>query len=144
MSIESYCRGVIHFYIGLMLLFLCIGVVGIWYKIRKRPFKYWWIIPYSLLYLYSAQILTFTAYLAYDDPSDPNYKHYKGWELKDFILSDIKWFAIWLFIGALLLLVSKKGSKKINFALHCIIGVLGALAVLVILLGITSQIAVSP
>lgn len=102
-----------------------------------KPFKYWWIIPYSLLYLLSAQMLTFTAYIAYDDPADPNYMHYKDWELKDFILSDIKRLVIWLFIGVILFLILKKGTKKINLALRCIIGILAVLAVLALILGFT-------
>lgn len=144
MSIDSYCMGVIYFYIGLMLLFLCMGVVEIGYKIRQKPFKHWWVIPYSLLYLISAQILTFTAYIAYDDPADPNYMHYKDWGLKDFILNDIKRFAIWLFIGVILFIILKKGTPKINLAIRCIIGVLAVLVVLVMILGITVQITVIP
>ena len=134
MSINIYCVGIICFYIGLTLLFLCIGIVGIWNQIHQNPFKYWWIIPYSLLYLLSAQMLTFTAYIAYDDPADPNYMHYKDWELKDFILSDIKRLVIWLFIGVILFLILKKGTKKINLALRCIIGILAVLAVLALIL----------
>lgn len=144
MSIDNYCRGVIYFYIGLMLLFLCMGVVGIWYKIRQKPFKNGWIIPYSLLYSVSAQILTFTAYIAYDDPADPNYMHYKDWGLKDFVVNDIRRFAIWLFIGVLLFLILKKGNQKINLAIKCFIGVLAVLVVLVMILGITVQITVIP
>ena len=139
MSIDNYCMGVIYFYIGLMLLFLCMGVVGIWNKIRQKPFKYGWIIPYSLLYLISAQILTFTAYIAYDDPADPNYMHYKGWGLKDFVLNDIRRFVIWLFIGVILFIILKKGNPKIKLAIRCIIGILAVLVVLVMILGITVQ-----
>ena len=141
MSIDFYCIGIIYFYNGLRVLLLCIGAVGLWYKIRKRPFKFDWLmpyIPYSILYLISSPIFTFTAYMAYDDMADPNYHIYKDWGLADFILSDIKRFIIWLCIGAVLFFIMKKGPRDLKIAIHCVIGTLAALAVLATLLMMVS------
>lgn len=129
MSIDFYCMGIIYLYIGLMFLLLGVGVVGIWFRIRKKPFKYWWLIPYSLLYVIFAQCLTGTAYIAYDDVADPNYMNYKGWVLEDFILNDIKRLIIWLGIGAVLFLIIKKGPGNLKLIIQCVICTLATLAV---------------
>lgn len=137
MSIELYCMGTLYLCMGLAVFLLCFGAVGLWFKIRKKPFKFQWLIPYipySLLYLVLSPCFTFTAFIAYDDLADPNYYHYKDWELVDFILYDIKRFIIWLCIGAVLFLLIKKGPGTLKLVIHCAIGTLAALAVLATLL----------
>lgn len=113
MNIETYTTIIIYIYTGSFLLAVLIGIVAIINRIRKRASKYWrGIIPCSILYLLSAMFSTFAASIAYDDPADPNYARYKGWELHDFVLHDIRTFIIWLFIGISFYLISKKISKK--------------------------------
>lgn len=113
MSIETYTTIIISIYTGSFLLAVLIGAVTIINRIRKRSPKYWrGIIPCSILYLLSAMFSTFAASIAYDDPADPNYARYKGWEFHDFILHDIRTLIIWLFIGISFYLISKKISKE--------------------------------
>ena len=114
MSIEVYTTFIIRFYGGVLLLVLFLGAVEIWNRIRKKTRKYWLgIIPCSIFYLISAVFSTFVAYIAYDDPSDPNYALYENWGLQDFILHDIRTLLLWLFIGILLYLVlGRKNTKK--------------------------------
>lgn len=111
MTIETYADTIIYIYAGLILLFILMGVVGIFNRIRRKKLRYWWgIIPYTILYLLTAMFSTFVAFIAYDDPSDFNYARYKNWELQDFILHDIKMFVIWLLAGILLYMVFGKKS----------------------------------
>lgn len=113
MNIETYISNILFLYTGLFLLSIFIGLVGIGIRIWKKTLKYWWIIPYSMLYLFSAIFSTFIASMAYDDLADPNYWRYENWELCDFVLNDIKRLIIWLFIGVLLYLVfEREGYKK--------------------------------
>lgn len=114
MSIEEYLNFISGIYTCLFLLFILISVVEIWNRVWKKKSKYWGgIFPCFLFYWFSAILSTFTASMAYDDVSDPNYASYKNWELHDFILHDIKTFLIWLFIGILFYLaVGGKSTKK--------------------------------
>lgn len=81
--------------------------------------KYWWSIPCSILYANSALFSTFIASTAYDDPSNPNYARYEGWELQNFIIHDIKIFLIWLFLGILLYFVFEGKSAKASLKAGC-------------------------
>lgn len=122
MSIEIYAITMICLYMGFILFFIIFGVVDIWNRIRRKTLKYWWgIIPCSILYLITAMFSTFAASIAYDDPADPNYARYAGWELHDFILHDIKTFIIWLLIGVLLYLVFEKLLVKKSIRTGCAI-----------------------
>lgn len=122
MSIEAYITFIMRLYGGLFLLVILIGAVEIWNRIRKKTRKYWLgIIPYSILYLISAVFSTFIAFIAYDDPSDPNYARYEDWGLHDFILHDIKTFILWLFIGILLYLAFGSKSTKKSIKIGCAI-----------------------
>ena len=112
MSIETYADIMMKFYIGLFLLSVFAGVIAIWSKIRKKTLKYWWLIPCTIIYSIVAVFNIFIACIAYDDPADPNYRIYKNWELKDFILNDIKVLIIWLFIVVLLYLVLRRKEYK--------------------------------
>ena len=131
MSIEIYTTVIIWLYTGLFLLSIPAGAVEIWNRIRKKTSNYWrGIIPCSILYLISALLSTFAASIAYDDPSDPNYARYENWKLHDFILHDIRTLIIWLCIGMLLYLISKRlsgkrsiisGSVKTGFTIICLL-----------------------
>lgn len=113
MNIESYTTFTMYFYAGLFLLFTFIGIVWIIVGIRKKTFRYWWIVPCSMFYAVFALFSTCIAYMAYDDPSDPNYRIYEGWNLQNFIFNDIKMFVIWLLaIGLLFLFYKKKSQQK--------------------------------
>lgn len=107
MDIKTYMANMICFYLGLLLLFILTGIITlIWGIIRKKTFKWRWIIiPYSILYLFFALFSTTIAGIAYDDFTDPNYWRYEGWRLQDFVLNDVRKIAIWLLIGALLYFV---------------------------------------
>lgn len=139
MSIEMYVTSVIYLYIGLFSLAVVMGMVAIWRRIRKKTLKCWWLIPCSMLYLIFAICITFTAYIAYDDPADPNYSIFKNWGLHDFILNDIKMLAIWAFIGALLYLVfeGKKGIKPIRVGCSALLIFFAILFVVLIMLSFT-------
>ena len=109
-----------YFYVGLFLLSILTGIVAIWMRIRKKPLKFSWVIPCSILYSIFAFTGTATAYIAYDDIADPNYWIFKNWNLQDFVFNDIKMLIIWLFISALVYWVlgrkERKRSIKIGFA----------------------------
>lgn len=102
MNIETYANSMIYFFIGLFLVLIVMGIVCFVQKIRGRSVKHWWIILYSIGYSIFAMYNTFIPFIAYDDPADPNYHIFKGWELRDFIVNDIKMLAIWLLIGVLI------------------------------------------
>lgn len=113
MSIDTYTRTAVWFYIGVFLLFALAGVVEIRNKIRKKQSRYWWgIAPCAILYSLSAFVSTSVASIAYDDISDPNYMRYAGWELSDFILHDVKTLIIWLLVGLTVYFVSKSRWKR--------------------------------
>lgn len=112
MSIEAYADTMIYFHMGLFLLLIIIGVVAIWNRIRGRAVKHGWIIPYAVCYSISAFYGTFTAFIAYDDPADPNYGIYEGWKLCDFVLNDIKRLLIWFVIGVLLYFAFERKECK--------------------------------
>ena len=141
MSIEIYATTIIYIYMALFLLFILTGVVYIWNRIRKKTFRFWWgIIPCSILYSISAMFSTFAAFIAYDDPADPNYARYKDWELHNFILHDIKTLIIWLFIGSLLYLIFGRKSTKRSIKTGCAI----FLIFLIVLSGITVFLSITP
>jgi len=102
MYIETYTDIIIRLYFILFLSLIPIGILRLWKRIQKKTLKYWWIIPYSMIYLIFAAFSTFIASMAYDDPADPNYITYKNWDLCDFVFHDIKMLVIWLLIGAVL------------------------------------------
>lgn len=111
MSIEIYASMMMKLFAGVFLLSVLAGVTAVVSRIRKRTVKYWWLIPCAMVYSVVAVFNTFIASIAYDDPADPNYSIYKGWELRDFILNDLKVFAIGLFLVALLYLILRRKNK---------------------------------
>ncbi len=112
MSIETYANTMIYFFLALFLLSVLADVIVILSIIRKRPLKYWRIMVWSTLYALFAMFNTSIAYIAYDDPSDPNFWRYENWNLHDFVVSDIKMLIFWLFLGALIYLISEKANGK--------------------------------
>ena len=112
MSIETYANTMIYFFLALFLLSVLADVIVILSIIRKRPLKYWRIMVWSTLYALFAMYNTSIAYIAYDDPSDPNFLRYENWNLHDFVVSDIKMLIFWLFLGALIYLISEKVNGK--------------------------------
>lgn len=90
MSIETYANTMIYFFLALFLLSVLADVIVILSIIRKKPLKYWRIMVWSTLYALFAMFNTSIAYIAYDDPSDPNFWRYENWNLHDFVVSDIK------------------------------------------------------
>lgn len=112
MNIETYADIMMKFYMGLFLFSVFAGAAAIWSKIRKKTFKYWRLIPCTILYSIVAVFNIFIAFIAYDDPADPNYRIYQNWKLPDFILNDIKVLIIWLFIVVLLYLVLRRKEYK--------------------------------
>lgn len=139
MSIETYAAIMNALYIGLFLLFVFSGIVLTWDRIRKNTLRYWWIFPCSIFYVVSALFSTFTAYIAHDDPADPNFRRYENWGLKDFVLHDIKTLIIWLLIGAALHFVFDRRECKKVIKVGCIalLVFLAVLSAAVILLSIT-------
>ena len=135
MSIETYVANILRLYMELFLACILISIVEVWNRIRKKPLKYWWgIIPCSMLYLFSAAISTFVAYVAYDDPSHPQYDKFKNWGLNDFILHDIKTLIIWLLIGLTLYFASKSDViKKIRNKRYFVV-LIGCLAVVLLIM----------
>lgn len=125
MSIETYATVMTRFYTGLFLLFILAGIVAIWKRIRKKPLKFSCLIPCSIFYSIFAFTGTATAYIAYDDIADPNYRIFKNWKLQDFVFNDIKMLIIWLFIGALVYWIfgrkERKRFIKIGFAAAIIV-----------------------
>ncbi len=112
MSIETYANTMIYFFLALFLLSVLADVIVILSIIRKRPLKYWRIMVWSTLYALFAMYNTSIACIAYDDPSDPNFWRYENWNLHDFVVSDIKMLIFWLFLGALIYLISEKANGK--------------------------------
>ncbi|MCI9463704.1 MAG: hypothetical protein HFI48_07445 [Lachnospiraceae bacterium] len=112
MSIETYANTMIYFFLALFLLSVLADVIVILSIIRKKPLKYWRIMVWSTLYALFAMFNTSIAYIAYDDPSDPNFWRYENWNLHDFVVSDIKMLIFWLFLGALIYLISEKANGK--------------------------------
>ena len=119
MSIEMYAEIIIRVYAGLFLLSVLAAAVGIWKRIRKKTFKFWWTIPCSMLYSIFAAVSTSTAYIAYDDIADPNYPKFKDWKLLDFVLNDIKMLALWLFIGVVLCLIFARKECRKSIKIGC-------------------------
>lgn len=108
MNIETYVTIVLRLYAGLFLLSAFAGAVGIWKRVREKPLKFWWgISPCAILYSFFASLSTFVAYLAYDDPSHPQYHEFKDWGLYDFMMHDVKTLIIWLAIGFLFYFASE-------------------------------------
>ncbi len=124
---------------GLFFLSVFSGIVLTWDRIRKNTLRYWWIFPCSIFYVVSALLSTFTAYIAHDDPADPNFRRYENWGLKDFVLNDIKTLIIWLLIGAALHFVFDRRECKKVIKVGCIalLAFLAVLSAVVILLSIT-------
>lgn len=112
MSIETYADIMMKLYMGLFLLSVLAGAAAILSKIKKKTLKYRWFIPCTMIYSIVAVFHVFIAFIAYDDPADPNYRIYENWELQDFILNDIKLLLIWLLLVVLLYLVLYLVSKR--------------------------------
>ncbi len=135
MSIETYTAIVIRFYIGLFLFLVFAGIAALYKKIRKKPVRCWWLIPYSMIYSIFALFSTFIAAIAYDDPADPNYRRYQNWELHDFIFNDMKMLMIWLLIGeSLYFLFERKHLKIKKNVMYSAIAFLAVLFIIMIIL----------
>ncbi|MBD5457020.1 MAG: hypothetical protein HDR27_00435 [Lachnospiraceae bacterium] len=139
MSIETYTNFIIRLFGVLFLLFTLMGAVGIWKRMRGKTLKYWWVIPCSILFSFSTLFSTFIASIAYNDPADPNYAKYEGWELHNFILHNMKTFLIWLLIGILLYFVFEGKATKASIKTMCAT-VLNFLAILLVAMIVLSLI----
>lgn len=135
MSIETYTTIITRFYIGLFLLLVFAGIAALCKKIRKKPLKCWWLIPYSMIYSIFALCNTFIAFIAYDDPADPNYRRYQNWELHDFVFNDMKTLMVWLLIGgSLYFLFERKHLKIKRNVLYSALAFLAVLFIIMIIL----------
>lgn len=114
MRIDTYVDIMNYFFIGLFLFSILMGIVAIWKRIKKKPLKYGWIIPFTMVYSIFALYNTFIAYIAYDDISDPNYSRYENWKLYNFILNDLKMLILWLFIGVIFSVIFSRKQYKIS------------------------------
>lgn len=112
MNIETYVGKIVGFYMVLFLFTILLGIVEICNRIRKNKVIWAGFFPCSLLYSIIGIFSTFSAYLAYDDITDPSYGSYKDWVLQDFILQGIRTFLIWLSIGVSLYLLSEWNTLK--------------------------------
>lgn len=114
MSIDIYASVMMYFFTGLFLLSILTGVIVTVMKIRKKTVKYWWIIPCTIIYAVVAAYNLFIPYIAYDDPADPNYRTFKNWGLRDFMLNDCKMLIIFLLAILLLYFVWKRKKYSIK------------------------------
>lgn len=139
MSIETYTTAVFRLELFAFLLLIPVGLWMLWKKLQKKPVRYWWAIPYSMIFLIFSIFSTAVAAIAYDDPADPNYRIYEGWELKDFILQDIKTLAVWALLGAVLcFMFGRKGSGPIKRFCGALLIALAVVVVLLVLLSFVS------
>ncbi len=139
MRIETYTTAVFRFDLFLFLLLIFVGIWMLWRRLQKKPVRYWWAVPYSMVCLIFAIFSTAIAAIAYDDPSDPNYRIYAGWELWDFVLQDIKTLAVWALLGALLCFVfGRRGSGPVKRICGTLLICLAAAVVLLVLLSFVS------
>lgn len=139
MSIETYTTAVFPLYLFAFLLLIPVGIWMLWRKLRKKPVRYWWAVPYSMVCLVFAIFSTAIAAIAYDDPADPNYRIYEGWELKDFVLQDIKTLAVCALLGAVLCFVfGRKGSGPIKKFCGALLVAFAIVVVLLVLLSFVS------
>lgn len=113
MSVEAYTDDIIIIHMVLFLCLILAGVAAVWRKIRKKEVKRWWLVPCAMYYSVCAVFGTFMAFMAYDDPADPNFARYGNWELHNFILNDMGRLIVWLCIGLLFYLAfERKDCKK--------------------------------
>ncbi len=133
MSIDTYAYVMIYIFIGLLLLSVLAGMAAIVMKIRKKTVKCWWIIPCTIMYSFVAVYNLFIPYIAYDDPADPNYRTFKNWGLRDFMLNDCKMLIIFLLAILLLYFVRKRKGYSIKANGLAVLIVFAILSVVVIL-----------
>ncbi|MFG6369063.1 MAG: hypothetical protein K1W16_11675 [Lachnospiraceae bacterium] len=114
MRIDTYVNIMKYFFVGLFLLSILTGIVAIWKRIQKKPLKYEWISPLTMIYSIFGLCNTFLAYIAYDDISDPNYSRYENWGLHNFILNDLKMLILWLFISVIVFVIFSRKQCKIS------------------------------
>lgn len=139
MSIEAYTTIVLRLYLFLFLLLILVGIGMLWRRLQKKPVRYWWAVPYSMVSLIFAVFSTAVAAIAYDDPADPNYRIYALWELRDFVLQDIKTLAIWVLLGVLLCFVfGRKGNGPVKRICGTLLVSLAVVVVLLVLLSFVS------
>ncbi len=139
MSIETYTTAVFRLDLFLFLLLIPVGIWMLWRKLQKKPVRYWWAVPYCMVCVIFAIFSTAIAAIAYDDPADPNYRIYEEWELKDFVLQDIKTLAIWALLGALLCFVfGRKGNGPVKRICGTLLICLAVAVVLLVLLSFVS------
>ncbi|MDE5748093.1 MAG: hypothetical protein K2I21_11025 [Acetatifactor sp.] len=125
MSIDIYAFVSYCYFVVLFLLSILAGIVVLVQCIRgKEITKHWLVIPILILYSFGAQFNTFTAYIAYGDPAEPNYRIYQNWELHNFILKDIIFLVIWLCIGVLLYLLVNWYKKSIKTRRAVVLGLI--------------------
>ncbi len=135
MSIETYTTAVFRLKLFAFLLLIPVGLWMLWRRLQKKPVRYWWAVPYSMACLIFAIFSTAIAAIAYDDPSDPNYRIFAEWELMDFVLQDIKTLAVWALLGALLCFVfGRKGSSPLKRICGTLLICLAVAVVLLVLL----------
>lgn len=135
MSIETYTTIITRFYIVLFLFSVFTGIAALYKKIRKKPLRCWWLIPYSMIYSIFALCNTSIAFIAYDDPSDPNYQRYQNWKLHDFVIHDMKTLMIWLLIGGLLyFLLERKHLKIKKNVMYRVLAFIAVLFIIMIIL----------
>lgn len=108
MQIETYAFMMSYFYLGMFFFSGLLGVIALWKKVKKKSFRHGWVIPWMIGYFLIAMYHVFIPYMAYDDPSDPNYKWYEGWGLRDFVFHDLKLLVTGLLVGALLCFIRKR------------------------------------
>lgn len=112
MSIETYTDSIMFLHIGIFICLVFTGIVMAWRKLCGREVKQWWIIPCIMYYCTCAVFGTLMAFMAYDDPADPNFSRYGNWKLHNFILNDLARLIIWSAIGLLFYLAFERKDCK--------------------------------
>lgn len=97
-SMETY--GDITILLGFAGVFVSLAA-GIAYAIWKKTWRYTWLFLCIAGFCFSTFLIHMCIMLAYDDISAPNYETYKNWDLRQFILSDLRLLMFWLGIGVL-------------------------------------------
>lgn len=78
MNIETYVGKIVGFYMVLFLFTILLGIVEICNRIRKNKVIWAGFFPCSLLYSFIGIFSTLSAYMAYNDITEPGYGSYKG------------------------------------------------------------------
>ena len=95
---EKY--GEITCLLGLAGVFLSIPA-AIVYSAWKNTVKYTWLFACIAGFCFFTALIHENILISYDDISDPNYETYKNWDLRQFILSDLRRLMFWVGIGVL-------------------------------------------